>query len=357
MTATSIDPSTGKSDKIYGMNVSEKQIRRVLSPPGTEEKDHNEVFDFYTDVLSAPGTSANPRACTGADGVGVYDYVEALGQVLTPGSKERTTPRDTKFNHASRHPMAKSGLDETIFLTYMEDLEEGYGHTMMEYEENGTNFCQNNTLMSERKIKEWVTCGSSRVLIDKTHKLLLLLLEYIRKQSRAEGASFNIGPAMATLKHYNVLLWKIRSRGRSRREIVLKNYICLRNGAHLDWQDSKITACLWVDVREATALARLCGKPPAPAVAPVYQPDAVVVDPLAPPRKMTCSHCRSAWLHTLIRPPIAGDKSACPLKHLPQSIAKDARKRITDAFKEDGSRLTVDAAFMQPHIAAAETGA
>ena len=162
---------------------------------------------------------------------------------------------------------------------------------------------------------------------------------------------------MATLKHYNLLLWKIRSRGRTRREIVLKNYICLRNGSSLDWQDSKITACLWVDVRETSALAKLCGKPPSPVVTPVYQPDAVVVDPLAPAHKMTCSHCRSAWLHTLIRPPIAGDKSVCPLKHFLQNIAKDACKRITDAFIEDGSQLTVDTVFMKPHIVAAEAGA
>ena len=122
---------------------------------------------------------------------------------------------------------------------------------------------------------------------------------------------------MATLEHYNLLLWKIRSRGRTRREIVLKNYICLPNGSSLDWQDSNITACLWVDVREASALAKLYGKPPSPVVTPVYQPDAVVVDPLAPACKMTCSHCRSAMLHPLVRPPIVGDKSACPLKHLP----------------------------------------
>ena len=284
------------------------------------------------------------------------NYVEALGHVLTPGSKEQTTPRDTKFNQASHHPMAKSGLDETIFLTYMEDLEDGYGHTVMEFEENVTNFCQNNTLMSERKIKEWVTSGPARVLIDKTHKLLLCLLEHIRKESRKEGASFHIGSIIANLKHYNLLLWKIHTRGCTYREIMLKNYICLWNVSSLDWQDSKIAACLRVDVHEASALARLCGKPPASVVTPVYKPDAVLVDPLAPARKMTCSHCRSAWLHTLIRPPIGGDKSVCPFKHFPQNIAKDACKRITNAFKEDGLRFTVDDAFMKPHIAAAETG-
>ena len=109
-----------------------------------------------------------------------------------------------------------------------------------------------------------------------------------------------------------------------------------------------------MDVREASALANLYCKPPTPSIAPVHNPDAVVVDPLAPVKKMTCSHCRSSWLHGLVRPQIGGAKNDCPLKHLPQTIAKDARLRITNAFTEDGSRLTVDDAFMKPHIAAAE---
>ena len=77
-----------------------------------------------------------------------------MSHVVTPGAKERTTPRDTKYNSAIRHPIAKSGSDETTFLTYMEDVEEGYDHYTMEFEENATLFCQNKTVMSERKNKE-----------------------------------------------------------------------------------------------------------------------------------------------------------------------------------------------------------
>ena len=61
-------------------------------------------------------------------------------------------------------------------------------------------------------------------------------------------------------------------------------------------------------------------------------------------------------LHGLVHPLIGGGKNDCPLKHLPQSVAKDARKRITAAYTEDGLRLTIDTAFMKPHIAAAEPG-
>ena len=112
--------------------------------------------------------------------------------------------------------MAKLGIDETTCRTYMEDVEKCFDYNTMEFKENGTLFCQNKTVMSEKKIKEWVTSGPARVLIDKTHKLLLGLLKHIRKESRKEGATFHIGPAIATLKHYNLLLWKIHQGGHSR---------------------------------------------------------------------------------------------------------------------------------------------
>ena len=197
----------------------------------------------------------------------MYAYVEALVQVFTLGSKEPTTSRDTKFNQA-RHPMPKSGLDETIYLIYMEEVEEGYDHTVNELVENNINFCQNNTIMSERKIKEWGRSGPARVLIDKTHKYLICLLEYICKTSRAERASYNVGPGMATLKHYNSALLKIRNWSCTRCKILLKNYILLQEASKLKWQDPKITVCLWKDVRETTELARLCGRPFTPTITP-----------------------------------------------------------------------------------------
>ena len=81
----------------------------------------------------------------------MYDIADAMSHFFTPGAKEQTTLRDTKFNYANHHPMAKSSIDETIFFTYMEDVEECYGHTIMEFEENATLSCQNKTVMSERR--------------------------------------------------------------------------------------------------------------------------------------------------------------------------------------------------------------
>ena len=79
---------------------------------------------------------------------------------------------------------------------------------MHEFSETITNFCQNSTLMSIRKIKEFVNSSPSRVLIDKTHNYLLRLVGYICRLSQKEETSFNNGPAIATLKHYSLTLGK-----------------------------------------------------------------------------------------------------------------------------------------------------
>ena len=54
------------------MKVQEVSIRRILSTEGTKDKDHDEVFDICTDVLSTSGMLANHRVCTVTNG-GMYD--------------------------------------------------------------------------------------------------------------------------------------------------------------------------------------------------------------------------------------------------------------------------------------------
>ena len=52
---------------------------------------------------------------------------------------------------------------------------------------------------------------------------------------------------------------------------------------------------------------------------------------------------------------IVGDKSTCPLKYLPQTVAKDTRLHITTAYHNNGSCLFIDEAFMKPHFTAVLT--
>ena len=148
---------------------------------------------------------------------------------------------------------------------------------------------------------------------------------------------------------------KIHKRGTSRQDIILKNYIFLRNASEIDWQDPKILAGIWAEVHQAQELAKLC-------VRPAVQfdnndPDPEEVGLTTYEGKMTCGHCRSSKLHPLVRPAIGGGRNSCPLRHLPQSVAKDARLRITTAYDANGSLIHIDEAFMKPHIKAAKANA
>lgn len=69
--------------------------------------------------------------------------------------------------------MAKSGVEEVIFLTYLEEVTERFEHTVKEFSDNTTNFCQNNTFMSERKIEELANSGPSKSLLKKDRQLPL----------------------------------------------------------------------------------------------------------------------------------------------------------------------------------------
>ena len=335
------------------MDIADLQIRRMLCPTGVPTELQGEFFDIITDVVAAPSPYANPRA-NSEDG-GMADMVAVMTKAVLPGSHERITPPDKKYNTPGRHPLRPAAVNEDNFGTYVDEFKEVFPEDMIEFGENTTNFCHAHTSMTDKQILEFIINGVPRVLINKTYEYLAELQEKIRRLSRKEGASFNHGPAPATLKFYSDGLFKIRKRGTSRRDVFLKSYIFLRNASEIDWQDPKILAGIWAELHQAQELAKLCVQPA------VHfdnnDPDPEEVGPTAQGVKMTCSHCRSCMLHPLVRPEIGGGKNSCPLRHLPQSVAKDARKRITTAYEADGSLIHIDEAFMKPHIRAAKANA
>ena len=335
------------------MDIADQQIRRMLCPTGVPTDLQAEFFDIILDVVAAPCSYANPRA-NNEDG-GMADVVTVMTAAVLPGSHERITPPDRKYNTPGRHPLRLAAVNEDSFGTYMEDFKEVFPEDLIEYGENTTNYCHAHTSMSDKQILELITNGVARVLINKSHEYLVELHEQIRRLSRKEGASFNHGPAPATLKFYSDGLFKIRKRGTSRRDVFLKSYIFLCNASEIDWQDPKILAGIWAEVHQAQELAKLCVRPAVQFDNKDPDPDEVGL-PICE-GKMTCGHCRSAKLHPLVRPAIGGGRNSCPLRHLPQAVAKDARLRITTAYDADGSRIHIDEAFMKPHIKAAEANA
>ena len=114
-------------------------------------------------------------------------------------------------------------------------------------------------------------------------------------------------------------------------------------------------AGIWAEVHQAQELAKLCVRPAVQF--DTNDPDPEEVSLTSSAGKMTCGHCRSAKLHYLIRPAIGGGRNSCPLRNLSNSLAKDARLRITNAYDADGSLIHIDEAFMKPHIKAAKANA
>ena len=112
---------------------------------------------------------------------------------------------------------------------------------------------------------------------------------------------------------------------------------------------------MWLEVHQATELAKLCVRPAVHFDNDDPDPDEASI--MTPEGKMTCGHCRSCKLHPLVRPAIGGGKNSCPLRHLARSVAKDARLRITKAYDDNGSLIHINEAFMKPHIQAAKANA
>ena len=57
------------------MTIVDKEIRQVLAPPGIGKQDQQGLYDLTPDVLSAPGTLANPRSIGNSDGDNARDFL------------------------------------------------------------------------------------------------------------------------------------------------------------------------------------------------------------------------------------------------------------------------------------------
>ena len=201
-------------------------------------------------------------------------------------------------------------------------------------------------------IKKYTTHGGWVVIILKTFDDFVGLLNqvhYLRK-----NFSWNEGPALPTLKFHSDKLLKIRQYSTSKQNLLLRNYIYLRDAADTNYSDQRIQSSLWEQVLEAKEMANFCNRPvnrDQRALLPA-QPEAPSPDPKDKPKRSTkCPTCDSRGFHNRFVPPFGPGSANCPLK-AHKAIAKDIRKRVCAAAQAEGKEK-FDMAYVQPHIAAA----
>jgi hypothetical protein len=141
------------------------------------------------------------------------------------------------------------------------------------------------------------------------------LTNHIR-QLLFEHPDWDKGPARSLFDHHSRRLAELRHHARTRRDLILRTYIYLRDAKHKGFYSNAMMETLWEKVTELAA-APTGRLQPTPSGSVAGEPK--------------CGHCKSKEVHQLLNK--AGNKLHCPFKTLSHAKMVLARDRFLELHR------------------------
>ena len=341
------DPSTSDKTKVYGIGIKSTEMTAFLAPEGMLKRDESELMDLTTDVLSLPGAS---NMCMNLpDDGNSLDMVPHMMDAMAAASgrnKERVIPRDTTFRSTARHGL-KSIKDLESLVNFSFALDEAQETVIDAYHGVLTAFLTLRRYDND-EIEEYLTFGVLPIIVNKTFVLCQDLIARLCVETRKGGWERSLGSAM--LSYHSKKLWALRSHAVNKKDLLLNNYVYLRDAKEKGFLNDTINSSIWAFVSSTVPPKRSpIGAGPPREVTP--ERDDGRCDIKSPPK---CSHCNSNRIHPLMCPPIGEGRGHCPFKDLPQTKARAARKAALEAFDADRSISKMRLLYLEPFIAAVQ---
>ena len=96
------------------MSIEDKEFQLVLAPAGTSTEHQQELLELIPDILSALGTSANPRSSADNENSNTCHLFECSNN---PNAPERVVARDNNYGKKSCHGKQDAQDNEDSFTT------------------------------------------------------------------------------------------------------------------------------------------------------------------------------------------------------------------------------------------------
>lgn len=331
----SVDPSTGNSRMIYGKHVS--RIRDKAGPPGMRLKDTDELFEAALDVAELPGTSISKyikaEAQMDAETQGAMQVAQAVIQAHG-GSGAKVY--DQTWMSIRRHG-----------LRYVKD-----GRSLLEVAKNvmkakDTAFTkQSNRIfdfMTRRNYEEdeidvYLASGFLPRIVAASFENYHALLVHARELHMNHPDPWEGGPACTLITYHSDKLLTIRMNAESRRDMILRTYVHLRDSAQKSFYHESITEAIWDQM--STLNEKLASAGPRRGGGGGKTGDGGGKGGEVT-KKPTCSHCKSSDLHEAMK--VGVGKADCPLADM---NGKDARKAAKEIMTEAAATTDADVAVI-----------
>lgn len=229
------DPSTGTPD-IFGVNIDFiDQTDSACLPAGATGTDVDEYYDCATDVMALPG---GYRTNDRDDDEDSGDVATAL---MTIATGRRETGIHMRYSAKTQHGL-RLIKDASDLADFVEGVHEGWQHAM---ETMNSQFTRrmHKAGHNPQSITDYLQNGVLPRIIRDTYTayayFLTTLVNHINKMD--PGANWKYTIARNFLRHHETKLWHIRCHCASYRELILRNYVYMRNQSADGFWNNKIS--------------------------------------------------------------------------------------------------------------------
>ena len=289
------DKSTGKAEKIHGVDLVDDRLLSASVPPGMHRRSATKMYDFAVDVTSLPGMYQSSD-------IGDAGDVGRLSGVLTAAFGTNNHRRDTLWQQKSRHALGNIKTKED----FMQHVEKVTSVRKSAFQRQADLFRHQLTKegFKPSEIDKYVHTGGLPILILRTYGYYMELLHLLQGYAISATSTWVNSQAHHLLKYHSDKLLELRGAAFERRHFILRVYIYLR-----DAQSAKFT-----DISMMTKFFKVVDG--LPSSAPVGRD----TNSAPSPAPTSCGHCRFPALHVHIKR--AQTKACCPFKDHSSTLAR-----------------------------------
>jgi hypothetical protein len=310
------DPSTGDSQRIYGMSINGITIDKEVSPDSMRRTDRGAMYAAAVDVTSLPGGWNSNKGVSEELFQETQKMAQLTQTIMASTNKlQGMEIQDTSWNSTIRHSLGKVKNREDLF-EFVKKLRKSKKAAFKQE----TNLIQHFMYLRHYNgsfIREYSRSSLLSLITKRSFKSFFDLGDAVRQLAFDHG-QWEGGPAKSMLLFHSEKLMEIRQFAVSRKQLILQIYTYLRDAQAKDFYHESMAGAIWERIGSLQ---------------------------MATPAQVTpgngseskCSWCASKDLHKLFN--LMGQRNLCPVKALPdKSKAKEAAKSIVDQKRADPTK-------------------
>jgi hypothetical protein len=310
------DPSTGDSQRVYGMSINGMTMDKEVAPDSMRRVDRGAMYTAAVDVTSLPGGWNSNKGVSEELFQETQKMAQLTQTIMASTNKlQGMEIQDTSWNSTIRHSLGRVKNREDLF-DFVKKLRKSK-KAAFKQETNLIQHFMYHRHYSGQFIREYSRSSLLSLITMRSFKSFFDLADAIRQLAFDYG-QWEGGPAKAMLSFHSEKLMEIRQFAVSRKQLILQVYTYLRDAQAKDFYHESMAGAIWERIG---SLQMANPSPTGPGAG----------------SESKCSWCSNKDLHKLFN--IPGQRNLCPLKTLPdKNKAKEAAKSIVDQKRADSAK-------------------